>query len=592
TLFYLPQGVHLLDRQYQPPIRVDADLRIGREAANRELYIYLTPVQLATQASSAGSAAVSRSQPALETYSFEFELHCLKGFTAIKTPSKGAPSISFHLDDGQKKGPLYMDDANNLQRLTEHLASHFVVSLADAATHFFTTKPHDPDALHMSLTELNFFTAPQRKKPSLLTRFVRDPYTTGLNELSKIARVASDYAYGGVSSQHRLYEPYQMPTYRQLDTPADPMVLASSVEDGFEVFSKPTVLSKLHSVARGPEVTEAEFKLHLDSNGQVLRVDELKQKIFRGGMQMSLRKTLWKYLLDYIPWEASTEEIEGIYKKRSSDYYRMKQQWKTISADQESRFFLLRERRSLIEKDVFRTDRNLPYFEENSKGLELLTDILNTYNMYNFDLGYVQGMSDLLSPLLVIMESEVDAFWCFAGFLTRVERNFDLDQAGTKLQLSQLNLLVSLLLPDLSAYLDQQDAANMYFCFRWILVWFKREFNITEIYRLWEVLWAAPPNYHLICCCAALEAVKNFIIHSRLDFAAILKHVNDTAYNIELDKLLSTAEGMLQQLYDLRQRGGLPDEVVKLLGMPAVAAAAAASSTASKSRPGNVLRVQ
>jgi hypothetical protein len=31
--------------------------------------------------------------------------------------------------------------------------------------------------------------------------------------------------------------------------------------------------------------------------------------------------------------------------------------------------------------------------------------------------GYVQGMSDLLSPILVIMENEVDAFWCFAGFM-------------------------------------------------------------------------------------------------------------------------------------------------------------------------------
>jgi hypothetical protein len=40
--------------------------------------------------------------------------------------------------------------------------------------------------------------------------------------------------------------------------------------------------------------------------------------------------------------------------------------------------------------------------------------------MYNFDLGYVQGMSDLLSPILCLMENEVDAFWCFVGFMDRV----------------------------------------------------------------------------------------------------------------------------------------------------------------------------
>lgn len=43
-----------------------------------------------------------------------------------------------------------------------------------------------------------------------------------------------------------------------------------------------------------------------------------------------------------------------------------------------------------------------------------------TYVMYNFDLGYVQGMSDLLSPILCLMESEVDAFWCFVGFMDKV----------------------------------------------------------------------------------------------------------------------------------------------------------------------------
>ena len=75
----------------------------------------------------------------------------------------------------------------------------------------------------------------------------------------------------------------------------------------------------------------------------------------------------------------------------------------------------------ISEKDVNRTDRTLEFFAgENNPNLQLLQDILMTYVMYNFDLGYVQGMSDLLSPILCLMTNEVDAFWCFVGFMDKV----------------------------------------------------------------------------------------------------------------------------------------------------------------------------
>lgn len=43
-----------------------------------------------------------------------------------------------------------------------------------------------------------------------------------------------------------------------------------------------------------------------------------------------------------------------------------------------------------------------------------------TYVMYNFDLGYVQGMSDLLAPILYVTQDEATAFWCFVGYMDMV----------------------------------------------------------------------------------------------------------------------------------------------------------------------------
>lgn len=79
-----------------------------------------------------------------------------------------------------------------------------------------------------------------------------------------------------------------------------------------------------------------------------------------------------------------------------------------MSQNQEANFSDYRERKCQIEKDVKRTDRTLEFFAgDDNPSLGILQDILMTYVMFNFDLGYVQGMSDLLAPILCIMKNEV-----------------------------------------------------------------------------------------------------------------------------------------------------------------------------------------
>lgn len=72
--------------------------------------------------------------------------------------------------------------------------------------------------------------------------------------------------------------------------------------------------------------------------------------------------------------------------------------------------------------------------------LEQMKDMLLTYNEYNPDLGYVQGMSDLLAPLYAVMQDDAVAFWAFVGFMDRMVRDRDETiiskantQTGTKL---------------------------------------------------------------------------------------------------------------------------------------------------------------
>lgn len=49
-----------------------------------------------------------------------------------------------------------------------------------------------------------------------------------------------------------------------------------------------------------------------------------------------------------------------------------------------------------------------------------MKDMLLTYNEYNGSLGYVQGMSDLLAPIYVIMQDDTKAFWAFTHYMKRM----------------------------------------------------------------------------------------------------------------------------------------------------------------------------
>lgn len=117
-----------------------------------------------------------------------------------------------------------------------------------------------------------------------------------------------------------------------------------------------------------------------------------------------------------------------------------------------------------------------------------LQGILLTYNFYEEGLGYVQGMSDLCAPLYVISEaSESWTFWCFVSVMNRTKENFLADQSGMSRKLITLQELIKVMDPELYIHFAKSDNLNMFFCFRWILVNFKREFNFNDILTLWEV---------------------------------------------------------------------------------------------------------
>ncbi|XP_071697295.1 uncharacterized protein [Rutidosis leptorrhynchoides] len=298
---------------------------------------------------------------------------------------------------------------------------------------------------------------------------------------------------------------------------------------------------------RQPPLGHEEWATFLDSEGRVEDFNSLKKRIFCGGLEHSLRKEIWPLLLGYLAYDSTYTERQQFMALKKSEYEKIKNQWQSISPEQARRFTKFRERKSLIEKDVVRTDRSVPFYEgDENPNVNLLHNILLTYSFYNFDLGYCQGMSDLLSPILFIMEDESESFWCFVSLMERLGPNFNRDQNGMHSQLFALSKLVELLDRPLYNYFKQKDCLNCFFCFRWILIQFKREFEYEKTLRLWEVLWTHYPSehLHLYACVAILKRHRAKIIGDQMDFDTLLQYINSLSGQIDLDTVLCDAEAL------------------------------------------------
>uniref|UniRef100_UPI003AAFDBA5 TBC1 domain family member 15 isoform X1 n=1 Tax=Centroberyx gerrardi TaxID=166262 RepID=UPI003AAFDBA5 len=389
----------------------------------------------------------------------------------------------------------------------------------------------------------------------------KDPYVTTLGGFSKVTNYIYD-AFRGSEEQHQR-PPEEMADLLGEVIPG--LEINQQEEPGFEVITRIDLGPRPEVQRRGP-LSAQDWARHQDPEGRMLNVPRLKQVIFKGGLCHAVRKEAWKFLLGYFPWDSSLEERKALQRAKTDEYFRMKLQWKSVSEEQERRNSRLRDYRSLIEKDVNRTDRTNRFYEGiDNPGLVLLHDILMTYCMYDFDLGYVQGMSDLLSPILYVMENEVDAFWCFVSFMDQMHQNFEEQMQGMKTQLIQLSTLLRLLDSVFWNYLESQDSGYLYFCFRWLLIRFKRELSFQDVLRLWEVMWTGLPcqNFHLLVCCAILDSEKHKIMEENYGFNEILKHINELSMKLDIEEILHKAEAICLQIKGCKD---LPHSISDILG--------------------------
>ncbi|GET88520.1 hypothetical protein, conserved [Leishmania tarentolae] len=332
--------------------------------------------------------------------------------------------------------------------------------------------------------------------------------------------------------------------------------------------------------AEGPTTDSAASTAVLPQTKR-LNVDRwhaFRQAIYeRGGLSDSnIRFEVWCYLLGAYAVGSTEAEQAEVLRNDEVLYTRLTSQWKSWLPEQEAHFAAYRYAKQSIVKDVQRTDRTHAAFrEDESDRLRVLQEVLLAHVMLDMDFGYSQGMSDvaavvllaalpsLPSPSRLSLESEAAIFMCFRKILSEhMSENFLIEARtagapyatvkGLQRKLYQVQVLTRHFNPGLYTHLTRNCMADdMSFCFRWILVCFKRDLpSIEDTMRFWDVLFACPytKSYEVVVTVALLSALAAQIVTHVHAYETLLQFVNGLNSEISLDQILVCARAFYEDV--------------------------------------------
>ncbi|KAJ6747283.1 TBC1 DOMAIN FAMILY MEMBER 13-LIKE [Salix koriyanagi] len=216
-----------------------------------------------------------------------------------------------------------------------------------------------------------------------------------------------------------------------------------------------------------------------------------------------------------------------------------------------------------IDRDLQRTHSDMKFFSGESsfskKNREAMRNILLLFAKLNPAICYVQGMNEVLAPILYVfstdtdeqnaLNAEADSFSCFVRLLSDSVDHFcqqlDNSPVGILSTLSRLAKLLKENDEELWKHLEfTTQVKPQFYAFRWITLLLSQEFNFPSILRIWDSLLSNPfgvQDMLLRICCAMLLCMKSRLL--RGDFAAnlrLLQHYPD----INIEHLLQVAQDL------------------------------------------------
>lgn len=304
-----------------------------------------------------------------------------------------------------------------------------------------------------------------------------------------------------------------------------------------------------------PELMAEDWLGYFSPDGVIEDDVELRRRIFLGGLEPQLRSSVWPFLLRCYPYTSTFAERQS-RTDLNRELYRCLTERREILAGTEREEFW-RNVQCTVEKDVVRTDRSNPCFAgHDNPNLTKMKNILLNFALHRPDIGYTQGMSDILAPILSEVRCEPDVFWCFTGLMSKTifvtsPRDLDMEK-----NLCFLRELLRLMASEFYEHTtQQQDGKYLLFCHRWILLCFKREFPERSVLRLWEACWShyQTDYFHLFVAVAVVCVYGHEVTQQNMRPDETLLYFTSLAHHMDADIVIKKARGLLHQFRSLSQ---------------------------------------
>lgn len=163
-------------------------------------------------------------------------------------------------------------------------------------------------------------------------------------------------------------------------------------------------------------------------------------------------------------------------------------------------------------------------------------------------LGYIQGMSDILVPFILVFSqenmdtAESSSYFCYSRLLDEIQHNI------IELQITQIRRLDSIIEiadPDFHKLLREMGLEIHMFAFRWFNCFFVREFKFPVLYKILDTMFASESTSELLLYFAVALLMSFKPVLAENDFSSsilLLQNMHEKEWeDAEIELLLSSA---------------------------------------------------